>query len=432
MAALNQVLVGQVLLLPSVLSLLPWTLPLLVAAIWTFAPRLRSWSRYAQRFALGAVWLEALLVAKVLAEMSHIPLNNEPMAPDDAWTLPLAAALGLTVVASLRIRRWLPESRRRVAAGLLLLIAALWLVAKVGPLGALLVLAGGGAVALAVVWVLVVPRRLAPPLVADTLNTLGVRDRIELGDARLKLQNDLRSTALQTLAAVAVLAGAVLAFEQLAEDRRQATVTQDLTRQGQTSERFTRAINQLESDRAEVQLGGIYGLAQIAHQAPDNRLAVREVLVAYLHRRSPRLATVAPRHPSMLRLRAPDVQAALSVLVRLEHDDHYDLVPLDLSGLDLSGAEIRGETTLGVNNIFHYRGADLSAADLQGTDLRRAVFYGVHLDRTDFSGADLSAADFSLVNSEFDSHIGTAKFSDAVMDEATDWGEIDPGSLKGR
>ena len=58
---------------------------------------------------------------------------------------------------------------------------------------------------------------------------------------RLKLQNDLRTTALQAIAGLAVLAGAVLAFQQLTADRQQATATQELTRQGQASERFTRA-----------------------------------------------------------------------------------------------------------------------------------------------------------------------------------------------
>jgi hypothetical protein len=43
--------------------------------------------------------------------------------------------------------------------------------------------------------------------------------------------------------------------------------SQDLLRQGQASERFTRTINQLESDRIEVQPGSSYELEQIAQQA---------------------------------------------------------------------------------------------------------------------------------------------------------------------
>lgn len=92
---------------------------------------------------------------------------------------------------------------------------------------------------------------------------------MELTDARLKLQNDLRTTALQAIAGLAVLAGAVLAFQQLTTDRQQA-----------------------------------------------NRLAVTEVLVAFLHRRGARPANPTTQPAEKLRVRAPEVQAALTVLIR--------------------------------------------------------------------------------------------------------------------
>jgi hypothetical protein len=63
--------------------------------------------------------------------------------------------------------------------------------------GALLAVGLAAIVGLLAAWVLVLPGRLAPPLPAETLDRLGDRDRLELTDARLKLQNDLRTTALQ-------------------------------------------------------------------------------------------------------------------------------------------------------------------------------------------------------------------------------------------
>jgi hypothetical protein len=203
---------------------------------------------------------------------------------------------------------------------------------------------------------------------------------------------------LQAIAGLAVLAGAVLAFQQLTDDRQQATATQELTRQGQASERFTRAIDQLGSDRLEVRLGGIYGLEQIAQQAPDNRLAVTQVLIAYLHRSSPAAArpttkpaesTTQPVEP--LRVRAPDVQAALTILVRrkpLATDPR-----LDLSDLDLRGADISGQILVTNLRITALRVGDLRDADLRGTDLRGATFSQVYLEGADFRGADLRGAD---------------------------------------
>jgi hypothetical protein len=92
---------------------------------------------------------------------------------------------------------------------------------------------------------------------------------------------------------LAVLVGAGLGFQQLAEDRDQASQDRDqaiqdrqLTRQGQASERFTRAIDQLGSSRLETRIGGIYGLDQIAEQSPvENAVPVGEVLVAWLNGR---------------------------------------------------------------------------------------------------------------------------------------------------
>jgi uncharacterized protein YjbI with pentapeptide repeats len=248
---------------------------------------------------------------------------------------------------------------------------------------------GAVVVVLLATWVLVVPRRLAPPVPDDVLAELkDDRVRLEVIDARTKLRNDIRTTALQAVAGLAVLAGAVLAFQQLTEDRQQAAATRQLSLQGQASERFTRAIDQLGSERREVQLGGIYGLEQIAQQAPDNRLAVTEVLVAYLHRRAPRPAKEPPGSSldEDLRFRAPDIQAALTVLGRRQIEPNDP--PLDLRTLDLRGADL-GDAVLSGADI---RNTDLRSADLRDADLRDANLEPADLRYADLTDADLSGA----------------------------------------
>ena len=54
------------------------------------------------------------------------------------------------------------------------------------------------------------------------------------------------------------------AQEQLAQSR----VELDITRQGQITERFTRAIDQLGSEKLEIRLGGIYSLERIDKESP--------------------------------------------------------------------------------------------------------------------------------------------------------------------
>jgi hypothetical protein len=60
-----------------------------------------------------------------------------------------------------------------------------------------------------------------------------------------------------------------------------------LTRQGQITERFTRAIDQLGHDRTEIRLGGIYALERIAKESEEDHWPIMEVLTAYVRQHAP-------------------------------------------------------------------------------------------------------------------------------------------------
>jgi hypothetical protein len=211
-----------------------------------------------------------------------------------------------------------------------------------------------------IVWAVVMPGRLAPPVPSETLNQItDPRARLEVADARTRLHHDLRNGALQLLTVLAVLVGAGVGFQQLAEDRDQGRQERQLTRQGQASERFTRAIDQLGSSRVETRIGGIYGLDQIAEQSPENTVPVGEVLLTWLNSR-PRPRT-PPETP--LREHAPDVQAALSALTGQRYSSIVD-ARLDLHRLGLRGADLYGAML---------SGADLRGADLRGADVRETM-----------------------------------------------------------
>jgi hypothetical protein len=298
-------------------------------------------------------------------------------------------------------------SSRAIVIGTILVLLATIFVAPDRVLVAVGVVVGVG---LLTAWVLVVPRRLAPPVPAEILTRLDDNDRLEAINAQVKLQNDLRTTALQAVAGLAVLAGAVLGFQQLTEDRQQADATRELTLQGQASERFTRAIDQLGNDRIEVRLGGIYGLEQVAQQAPTNRLPVTEVLVAFLRRQIPRPAKPSsdPRPVGELGNRAPDAQAALTVLGRRQTapgDPQLDLHELDLRGADLPGANLIGARLFGSN----LGGALLNGAALAGANLFNADLTGAHLADANIRGANL------------DAELALADLHGATADQHTTW-----------
>jgi hypothetical protein len=302
--------------------------------------------------------------------------------------------------------RWLlPTVLLVVLVGLVGLVkpaVLAWVVSRRWGLAWLVVACGIAVVGWLVFWAMVIPGRLAPPLSGPEL--AGVHDakaRLEAIDARTRLHHDLRNGPLQLLTVLAVFAGAVVGFQQLAEDRDQARQDRDqastqlkedhekadrdreLTRQGQASERFTRAIDQLGSTRVETRIGGIYGLGQIAEQAPENTRPVGEVLLAWLNSRK------REGEPSNkpLREHAPDVQAALTVFTGQQGyasivRTYRNGARLDLHGLGLRGAELKD--------------ADLNGADLRGANLNSADLYAADLRDAHLQGADLTGADLGL------------------------------------
>lgn len=271
-----------------------------------------------------------------------------------------------------------------------------------------------GVLALLLGCVLVFPRRLAPPRSEATLAQVSdPAERTRLVDERLKLQNDIRSALLQTVGGAAVIAGVFFTWQQLQTDRDQLHQQLIVTQQGQVAERFTRAIDQLGSSKLDVQLGGIYGLKQIARQAANDpqvasyRLQVYEVLTAYIRRHAAGI-DAAPQlnEPDELQQRVPGVQVALTVLARRTTSSSDPV-------LDLHGADLRRADALG----FRLEGVNLRDARLEGASLGRA-----HLEEARLDGAILDDANLNHIHLEkaglFDASLRGTLLVDAHLEGA--------------
>jgi hypothetical protein len=217
-------------------------------------------------------------------------------------------------------------------------------------------------------------------------------------------------------------------------------------RQRRITESFSKATEQLGSDKIEVRLGGIYTLERISRESKDDYWTVMETLCAFVRERARWKApdtgsseTVAHFYEKTETTRSQtqpstDIAAVLAVIVRREHKnqrresnkgwklvlretdlsggadlrraglsradlsrsnlDDADLVKAKLSGADLSGA------CLGDARLV---GAKLSVADLS-----RAYLGGANLTRADVSGADLKTAS-GLSNDQLAQARGDAK-----------------------
>jgi hypothetical protein len=262
--------------------------------------------------------------------------------------------------------------------------------------------------------VLWIPPALYPALTDSNLEDVSdVGKRQELKGARLKLQNDARTTLLQGRGGLLVLLGAAGGVYATLRQVR-------ATREGQITDRFTNAIDQLDKGKSlAVRMGGLHALERIARDSPADRTAIAEVLCAYARtaeREEPRtaktiLAATAPGStarppvpkPESLTIRAPDVQTALAILGRWqerlgEAPPHLDLHAADLRGADLTGAQLQGADLTDAQLLgaeawnVNLRDTQLFNADLRGAMLNRADLERANAGRTDFDGADLSGA----------------------------------------
>jgi pentapeptide repeat protein len=301
-------------------------------------------------------------------------------------------------------------------------------------------LAGLAALVVILACVLVIPQWLLRWELGAQARTLSAADKA-------KAINDVRTTLLQGIGGAVLLLGAFYTYQQVQTGRRQLHLAQ----QGQVTERFTRAIDQLGSAHLDMRLGGIYALERIARDSPDDRATIAEVLTAYIRGHAPwppRLDGQPPAEAAIedvpgLQVRAPDVQASLTVLGRggfAEQPrgiigDELDLHEVDLrkahllhANLErarLDGANLAGALVFNVNLArAHLTGVNFADAQVVACNLARAEMGYANLEKASFTsdlsgawlyGANLSGAHLDRADLE------GAHLREAVADDDTKW-----------
>jgi uncharacterized protein YjbI with pentapeptide repeats len=206
-------------------------------------------------------------------------------------------------------------------------------------------------------------------------------------------RNNVIATLAQTLVGMVLLLGLYFTWRTL-----------QVNREGQITERFTRAIDQLgktneEGEKLfEIRLGGIYALERIARESAEDYWPIMEVLTAYVRQHAPRRreeerggeadaaveknivegSSGKSKITEDLTLN-PDIQAIMTVLRRrTRYFGHGEPEPLNLRETHLSGADLRG--------------ADLREANLRHVNLQKARLSGAKLHNARLQGAILTGA----------------------------------------
>ena len=147
-------------------------------------------------------------------------------------------------------------------------------------------------------------------------------------------------TQLLTLGAGVFAAGALIfTARNFTLSRRTVELTRQtfkLTEQGQVTDRYTKAIEQLGSEKLDVRIGSIYALERVARDSARDYPTAIEVLAAFIrehsHERWPKGEPDSDAPPRRIRPR-PDVQAAVTVIGRR-------ITRNDSERIDLTGAVI--------------------------------------------------------------------------------------------
>ena len=230
---------------------------------------------------------------------------------------------------------------------------------------------------------------------------------------RFEIENASRATLGQILSGVAVLAGLIFAWQQLGSTMRSV----QLSEQGQITDRFTRAVEQLGSENVSARLGGIYALEQIARDSERDYLPAMEVLADFI--RETGFEQQGDGTPALAGRPRRETVAAVRVIARrsseqMELQARQAIPCIDLSGVNL----IQLTLSEGANfDAVCLNDADLSGSVLPGatfarSDLSDARFWSSRLEGTEFVDTEMSGSDLEA------SDLTDARFVNVVMSEA--------------
>jgi len=181
-----------------------------------------------------------------------------------------------------------------------------------------------------------------------------------------------------------LLFGLYLTYKRISVTEKNVQVAQE----GQITERFTRAIEQLGNRKRVIRLGGIYALERIAKDSADDHWTIMEVLTTYVRENAPwpeekqesepdqKSKEKIIKKPSEPTKTPADIQAILTVIGRRQWIDKEKNF-INLKNTNLSRTYL-SEANLSRANLAE---ANLTKANLFNANLTRAILVGAFYDK---------------------------------------------------
>lgn len=217
------------------------------------------------------------------------------------------------------------------------------------------------------------------------------------------IQNGVYTPLIQVIGGAILSITAYVGYCNFEIGQKNLKVTEDK----QFTERFSKSIEQLGSEKIDVRLGGIYALEQIAFDSGTYHWTIVEILSAFIREKRPLNST----NPVGI-----DIQAALTVIGRRKQylkDKIIDLRKISLVGVELQNTNFSKADFGGTNlNNVNLSGANLNEANLSLTNLIGADLRGANLNEANLSFSNLIGADLS------NAHLNGADLKNAHLDDS--------------
>lgn len=256
-------------------------------------------------------------------------------------------------------------------------------------------------------------------------------------------ENQSRSTLAQVLGGVAIGIGLYYTW------RRIGIAEEDLkaTKEGQITERFTRAIDQLGSidqlgnPAIEIRLGGIYALERISNESEKDYWPIMEILTAYIRKNSPFESGDTNIEAHKKRRQLLDIHSFLEyeyqTKMQLEIETIIEIIKKrkyfhgsyrevnrinelktvhDFNTIKEIKQKIKEPASLNLNRTYlkgaNFKNAHLEGVLFEGSFLEEAKFQGTHLQHALLVGSILIYAEFENAD------LGRALFANSDLEEA--------------
>jgi uncharacterized protein YjbI with pentapeptide repeats len=232
-------------------------------------------------------------------------------------------------------------------------------------------------------------------------------------------ENSARLTIAQIVGGLVLLAGLYFTHQNL----KIAQENLKNAEEGKLTDRFSKGIEMLESDKLGIRLGGISALEGVALASQKDHWTVMEILTAFVREKAPYIPveTENPPEPSQSGTRE-DIQAIMTVIGRRKWRE-TEILDINLEGVNLAGCRLwKADLSKAYLSKANLNGAYLNQANLSEANLSGAYLSGANLSKANLSEANLNGATLSkagLIEANLNGAVlSKANLSGAYLKEA--------------